>query len=59
MGSTLAFRTGFAHGRRQNALAEGKSRSPAAKREAIIVTDASLRKNKGETERSGREGNWE
>jgi hypothetical protein len=36
MGSTLAFRTGFAHGRRKNALAEGKSRSPAAKRVEII-----------------------
>ncbi len=36
MGSTLAFRTGFAHGRRQKALAEGMSRSPAAKRVTII-----------------------
>ena len=36
MGSTLAFRTGFEHGRRKNALAEGISRSPAARRVTII-----------------------
>ena len=36
MGSTLAFKTGLAHGRRKKALAEGMSRSPAVKRVAII-----------------------
>ena len=36
MGSILLFTTGFAHGRRKNALAEGKSKSPAAKRVEII-----------------------
>jgi hypothetical protein len=35
MGSTLEFKTGCEHGRRQNALAEGiVRRSPAAKRVA-------------------------
>ena len=34
MGSTLEFKTGCEHGRRQNALAEGIMRSPAAKRVA-------------------------
>jgi hypothetical protein len=37
MGSTLEFKTGFAHGRRQNALAEGASRSPAAKKRVAII----------------------
>jgi hypothetical protein len=36
MGSTLAFRTGLAHGRRKNALAEGMSKSHAEKRVTII-----------------------
>jgi hypothetical protein len=36
MGSALAFRTGFEHGRRKNALAEGMSRSPATKMVAIM-----------------------
>jgi hypothetical protein len=59
MGSTLALRIGFAHGKRQNALAEGKSRSPAAKRVVIIRNRCDEpEKNKGETKRSGREGNW-
>jgi hypothetical protein len=58
MGSTLAFRTGCEHGRRQNALAEGKSRSPAVKRVTIIRDRCDdPEKNKGETKRSGREGN--
>lgn len=54
MGSTLEFKTGAAHGRRQNALAEGASRSPAAKRVVIICNDPE--KKKGETKRRGREG---
>jgi hypothetical protein len=36
MGSTLAFRIGFEHGRRKNALAEGMSRSAAVKRVRIM-----------------------
>jgi len=36
MGSTLAFRIGFEHGRRKNALTEGMSRSPAVKRVTIM-----------------------
>jgi hypothetical protein len=57
MGSTLAFRTGFAHGRRKNALAEGKSRSPAAKRVTIILEQMRRprKREKGETKRSGSE----
>jgi hypothetical protein len=45
MGSTLAFRTGFAHGRRKNALAEEINRSPTAKRETVIICND--KKNKG------------
>ncbi|KAI0284870.1 hypothetical protein BC826DRAFT_132252 [Russula brevipes] len=38
MGSALASKTGFVHGRRQNAVVEGISRSPMAKRVTIICT---------------------
>lgn len=53
MGSTLEFRTGFEHGRRQKALAGAISRSPAAKRAAIICKkyDDPIKKDR---ERKGR-----
>jgi hypothetical protein len=60
MGSTLEFRTGFAHGRRKKALAGGISRSPAAKRVAIICKIRRPKKKrsreKGEEERAARNG---
>jgi hypothetical protein len=55
MGSTLEFRTGFAHGIRQKALAGGISRSAAAKRVAIICKTTTTQKKKIERERRGRE----
>lgn len=57
MGSTFAFRTGFEHGRRKNALAEEINRSPTANRESVIIDN--YKKNKGGTKRSGREGSCE
>ena len=61
MGSTLEFRTGFAHGIRQKALAGGTSRSAAAKRVAIICKNTTTQKKKrsrekGEEERAARNG---
>jgi hypothetical protein len=56
MGSTLEFRTGFEHGRRKKALAGGISRSPAAKRVAIICKKIRRPKKNIERERRGREG---
>jgi hypothetical protein len=58
MGSTLAFRIGFEHGRRKNAFAEGMSRSPAVKRVRIMrnrCDDPEKRKER-EKRGSGREG---
>ena len=57
MGSTRAFKTGLAHGRRKNALTEEISRSPTAKRVTVIYNDKE--KKKGVTERRGSEGNCE
>jgi len=61
MGSTLAFRTGCPHGRRKNALAEGKSRSPAAKRVTIILDrcDGPEKRERRDKKECGSEGNWE
>jgi len=58
MGSTLAFRTGFAHGRRKNALAEEINRSPIAKRERVIIYNEKQRKvgRKGVEERAAVNG---
>ena len=57
MGSTRAFKTGLAHGRRKNALTEEISRSPTAKRVTVIYNDKKIKK--GVTERRGSEGNCE
>ena len=56
MGSTLAFRTGCPHGRRKNALAEGKSRSPAAKRVEIILNKMRRPRKKIKERQKGVEG---
>jgi hypothetical protein len=60
MGSTRAFKTGLAHGRRKNALTEEISRSPTAKRVKVIYNDKKVKKKKkGGAERSGSEGSCE
>ena len=58
MGSTLAFKTGPAHGRRQKALAEGISRSPAAKRVEIICNeyDDPIKKKRERDEKERKRG---
>jgi hypothetical protein len=52
IGSTLASKTGFSHGSRQNALTEEIRRSPKAKRETVIYNN-----NKGVTKRENARAN--
>jgi len=47
MGSTRAFKTGLAHGRRKNALTEEISRSPTAKRVTVIYNDKKKKRSDG------------
>jgi hypothetical protein len=56
IGSTLASKTGFSHGSRQNALTEEIRRSPKAKRETVIYNNNKEGVTKRENARANMNG---